>query len=454
LQKGLYCRQHAADLHQLCRCCCCFHGQAFTICWQHAAQGLLLLLLLAGSTPGPVPALERLLCWGLGALAPTLLLWRRPADVWSLLILQTPLRARRPLQQRLSRLQDSRGLRLALAVAAALSLPLLWWLDEHAAVASSLSPLAGSPRLVALLLAALLLALMLWQWQQLLQALWLLSRSPEAVAAARPMSQQELEEQRLCLGLPLLLLEPLQLAAAPAPPPDSPSTPAMPVSPPTGEREPASRQAASAAADDSAAFSGGAAGSETPGDGDGAAAVTPDPGEPGGSAQPQESAVPAAADAGQAFPPAGSAAAQGPEALDASDLPPRQQPSMQPETASPAAGLARPAEPLEQPEPSGDDTVGTAPAEDGRSLESSRAGEASSGGSADAEPSGSGPASAAQPAAPSAPAADTAAVTAAAGAPPRTAEPAGAPGDGAALAAQPDQVVSQSQDSPPESQSD
>jgi len=171
-------------------------------------EGLLLLLLLAGSDPGPVPALERLLCWGLGALAPTLLLWRRPADVWSLLILQTPLRARRPLQQRLSRLQDSRGLRLALAVAAALSLPLLWWLDEHAAVASSLSPLAGSPRLVALLLAALLLALMLWQWQQLLQALWLLSRSPEAVAAARPMSQQELEEQRLCLGLPLLLLEP------------------------------------------------------------------------------------------------------------------------------------------------------------------------------------------------------------------------------------------------------
>lgn len=175
-------------------------------------EGLLLLLLLAGSDPGPVPGLERLLCWGLGALAPTLLLWRRPADVWSLLLLQTPLRARRPLQQRLSRLQDNLGLRLGLALAGAISLPLLWWLDEHAAVASSLSPLAGSPRLVVLLLAALLLVLMLWQWQQLLQALWLLSRSPEAVASARPLPQQELEEQRLCLGLPLLLLEPLQLA--------------------------------------------------------------------------------------------------------------------------------------------------------------------------------------------------------------------------------------------------
>lgn len=180
-------------------------------------EALLLLLLLAGSDPGPVPALERVLCWALGGLAPTLLLWHRPADLWSLLVLQTPLRARRPLQQRLSRLQENLGLRLGLALAGASSLPLLWWLDEHAAVASSLSPLGESPRLVVLLLAALLLALMVWQWQQLLQALWLLTRSPDTVASAKPMPQDELVERRLCLGLPLLLLDPLQLAPAPAP---------------------------------------------------------------------------------------------------------------------------------------------------------------------------------------------------------------------------------------------
>ena len=178
-------------------------------------EGLLLLLLLGGSDPGPVPGLERLLCWALGALAPTLVLWNRPADVWSVLLLQAPLRARRPLQQRLSRLQDNLGLRLGLVVAGVISLPLLWWLDDHAAIASSLSPLQGSPRLVVLLLAALLLALMLWQWQQLLQALWLLSRPPEVVAAVRPMPQAELEETRLCLGLPLLLLDPLQIDAVP-----------------------------------------------------------------------------------------------------------------------------------------------------------------------------------------------------------------------------------------------
>lgn len=189
-------------------------------------EGLLLLLLLAGSDPGPVPGLERLLCWALGALAPTVLLWHRPADVWSLLFLQTPLRARRPLQQRLSRLQDNLAPRLGLALAGVTSLPLLWWLDEHAAVASSLSPLQDSPRLVVLLLAAGLLALMLWQWQQLLQALWLLSRRSDTVAAARPMPQAELEEQRLCLGLPLLLLDPLPITiATPAPAGGSPGSP-------------------------------------------------------------------------------------------------------------------------------------------------------------------------------------------------------------------------------------
>jgi hypothetical protein len=64
---------------------------------------------------------------------------------------------------------------------------------------------------VALLLAALLLAVMLWQWQQLVQSLWLLSRKAETVAGTPPLSLAELEQQRLCLGLPLLLPEPLKL---------------------------------------------------------------------------------------------------------------------------------------------------------------------------------------------------------------------------------------------------
>lgn len=168
-------------------------------------EALLLLLLLAGSDPGSLPALERLLCWALGALAPGLLLWRQPADVWSLLLLQTPLRGRRQLQQRLSRLQEGLPLQLGLAAGVLLALPLLWWIDDHAALAGSWAPLAATPRLGILLLASLLLAVMLWQWQQLLQAVWLLSRTPQQLAAVTPMGQQELELRRLCLGLPLLL---------------------------------------------------------------------------------------------------------------------------------------------------------------------------------------------------------------------------------------------------------
>jgi hypothetical protein len=172
-------------------------------------EALLLLLLLAGSDAGPVPGLERLLCWGLGGLLPALGLWRRPADVWSLLLLQTPVRARRPIQQRLSALQGTPVLRAGLVVGSTLLLGLLWWCDDHAAIAGPFSPLAASPRLVAMLLAAPLLAVMLWQWQQLLQSLWLLSRGPAAIAAATPLLTKELEASRLCLGLPLLVLDPL-----------------------------------------------------------------------------------------------------------------------------------------------------------------------------------------------------------------------------------------------------
>jgi len=97
-----------------------------------------------------------------------------------------------------------------------LSLLMLWWCDDHAAFASAFSPVAESPRLVGLLLAAALLALVQWQGQQVVQALWLLSRSPEDVAAVAPTSGAALERaMRLSPGLPLLLLPPLRKSIDP-----------------------------------------------------------------------------------------------------------------------------------------------------------------------------------------------------------------------------------------------
>ena len=174
-------------------------------------EALALLLALAGEDPGPFPVLERLLCWAIGAVAPAVLLARRPADGWSLLLAQVPLRGRRPIQQRLSAVAPSRPLALAsLVVACLLSLLLLNWVDGHGAVATAFSPLAASPRLVGLLLAALLLALMQWQWQQALQALVWLSTPADRLAAAVPIAPATLAQERLSLGIPLLLPDPLR----------------------------------------------------------------------------------------------------------------------------------------------------------------------------------------------------------------------------------------------------
>ncbi len=196
-------------------------------------ETLLILLVLGGSDPGPLPVVEEVLCWSLGALAPALLLWRTPADVWSLLLAQIPARGRRELQQRLSRLQDALPLRvLGPGLGALVLLPLLIRLDQQAAIAAPLWHPGHLPRLMALLLAALVMSLMVWQWQQLMQSLWLLGRSEGAIASAQPLGSGELSETRLSLGLPLLLPAPLVFAEpSPPPEPSAVSGPPLPVEP-------------------------------------------------------------------------------------------------------------------------------------------------------------------------------------------------------------------------------
>ena len=106
-------------------------------------EALLLLLVLAGADPGPFPGFERVLAWALGALAPAVLFWRLPPDLWSLLLVQVPLRGRRPEQMRLSALQTALPLRVIAASGAALLLPLLWRLDAGAGLAWAWSPPLG-----------------------------------------------------------------------------------------------------------------------------------------------------------------------------------------------------------------------------------------------------------------------------------------------------------------------
>ncbi len=174
---------------------------------------LLLLLLLAGADPGPVPGLERLLVWAIGGLATAILLWKRPADPFSLLLVRAPIRARSTAQRSLAA-GPLLLPRLAAAAGAALLLPALWWLDAHAAMAGPMALVPDANRLVGLLLSVPLLAVMVWQIQQLVQAIALLLASPSALAGIAPLTAEQLEDQRLCLGLPLLLLDPLVAAVA------------------------------------------------------------------------------------------------------------------------------------------------------------------------------------------------------------------------------------------------
>ncbi|QNI55951.1 putative conserved membrane protein [Synechococcus sp. BIOS-E4-1] len=170
----------------------------------------LIRLLLAGPAFGPAPALERLLIWGLAVVAPGVLLWRRAPDWASLLLVRIPAAKRTVDQRRISAIQQPLGLKAALIIGIALLLPMFWWIDHSALLVVEFSPTIDSSRLTALLIAAPLLALILWQWQQLVQAIWLLTRSDQTFADLTPINPADLQSNHLSLGLGLLQLPPLE----------------------------------------------------------------------------------------------------------------------------------------------------------------------------------------------------------------------------------------------------
>lgn len=174
----------------------------------------LMRLVLAGPEFGPAPALERLLIWGLAVVAPGLLLWRRPTD-WASLILVRIAPAKRSLdQRRISAIPQPLGLKAALIIGVALLLPLFWWVDQSALLVVDFSPTKNSSRLTALLLAGPLLTVILWQWQQLLQAISLLTRSDQSFADLTPINPADLQTTHLSLGLGLVQLPPLMWPSA------------------------------------------------------------------------------------------------------------------------------------------------------------------------------------------------------------------------------------------------
>ena len=168
---------------------------------------LVIRLVLAGADPGPVPGVERFLIWGVGVLAPTVALWRRPADWGSLLLVRQPLASRSSDQLRISASQSGLSSRIAVVAAAVILLPTLWWLDDSAVLVNEFSPVSGQSRLVTLLLVSPLLALIVWQLQQLVQAAAVLVNSATTITAADSTFRADaVTTQRTSLGLQLLHL--------------------------------------------------------------------------------------------------------------------------------------------------------------------------------------------------------------------------------------------------------
>ncbi len=180
---------------------------------------LLIRLFLAGADPGPVPGVERFLIWGVGILAPAVALWRRPADWGSLLLLRQPLVSRSSDQLRISASHGGLSSRAAVVIAAVILLPILWWLDDSAVLANEFSPVSGQSRLVTLLLVSPLLALMVWQVQQLIQSVALLLGSTATAASADSAFRADaVATQRTSLGLQLLNLPALEWPKPPVEP--------------------------------------------------------------------------------------------------------------------------------------------------------------------------------------------------------------------------------------------
>ncbi len=171
---------------------------------------ILLALILGGAHLGPLVELQRLIISFIAIILPTISFLKRPADWGSLLIIKIPLVKRSIIQRQLSSTQNHLATQISLILGGLLLIFLFREIDKLAFVFNEISPFKNNLRITNVLLSIPLLSLMLWQWHQLSQSIWILTRSKVDIDKADYFSNKEIIKQRLSPGFECLPINELR----------------------------------------------------------------------------------------------------------------------------------------------------------------------------------------------------------------------------------------------------
>ncbi len=165
---------------------------------------LFLKLFLAGTSLGPIPFLERSIVIVISIFFPTYLFLKKPADWASMLFLKLPIKGRTIVQNQISSLQSHLIPRLSLIVGSSFLVLIFWQIDTSAFFLSEISIFKNLSRFITLFFAMPILFIITWQWHQLTQSLWLLTRSSKDLEQAEYLTNQQISNQRISLGVGIL----------------------------------------------------------------------------------------------------------------------------------------------------------------------------------------------------------------------------------------------------------
>ncbi len=171
---------------------------------------LLLKLILAGSPLGPVPLLQRIIIAVIAIIIPTISLYKRPADWSSFLLFKLPLKGRSVCQYQISSLQLNTLPKLLFILGVIVITFFFWSVDDSAFILASISPLRNQPKITNILLSISLLSLIVWQWHQVVNSIWLLTRSQDDLNKATYITQEKLLTRQSCFGLDAKWMEQLK----------------------------------------------------------------------------------------------------------------------------------------------------------------------------------------------------------------------------------------------------